>query len=244
MNVFVLDVRFHWNGQEQVLYPVVLQDEKETVLVDGGYPGFLPLLETAAQKHHLSVGQLTGIIVTHHDNDHMGALFEIKENFPHIKVYASKVEAPYIEGRQKSLRVEQAEALFDCLPDEQKEGALQFQNSLKAVKPVQVDETIDQEGELSFLKGVDAVFTPGHMPGHLSLYVKEEKTLIAADAVVFENGQLDIANPSFTLDLPKAVQSVQKLTGLEMEKLICYHGGVVEKDVRQRLEKLVSRYSA
>jgi glyoxylase-like metal-dependent hydrolase (beta-lactamase superfamily II) len=243
MKLFVLDLRFEWNGQEQILYPVMLQNEKETVLVDCGYPGFMPLLEEAAQRHHLTLQQLTAIIITHHDNDHMGALFEIKQMYPHIKIYSSKEEAPYIAGRKKSLRLQQAEDLFACLPEEQKDWASKFQEMLRAIQPVKVDETINEEGELSFLKGVEVVFTPGHMPGHISLYLKEEKTLIAADAVVYENGELNIANPSFTLDLPAAVRSAKKLQQMDIQKMICYHGGVVESDIQKGLEKIVARYS-
>lgn len=48
-------------------------------------------------------------------------------------------------------------------------------------------------------------FTPGHTPGHISLYFLQSKTLVAGDAVVIENGVLDIANPQFALDLEAAV---------------------------------------
>lgn len=243
MNVFVLNVSFDWNGTKQVLHPVILQNHRETILVDGGYPGFLPLLEEAATQQGLSLQQLTGVLITHHDDDHMGVLFELRENYPHVRVYASADDEPYIAGRKKSLRLQQAEALFDCLPEAQKAGALQFQEMLKRVRPVAVDKTIPEEGELAFLKGACVIFTPGHMPGHLSLYLPEEKTLIAADAVVSENGKLDIANPSFTLDLPRAVQSVKKLQQLDIEKMICYHGGVVTSGIQQGLENIVATYS-
>ena len=211
-------------------------------MVDCGYPGFLPLLEAAAAKHDLSLQHLTGVLITHHDNDHMGALAELKEHYPQIRVYASAEDAPYISGSKKSLRLQQAEDLFPCLPEEQKESALQFQEILKAVRPVPVDETV-KEGALSFLPGVEVVLTPGHMPGHLSLYLKEEKILVAADAVVYENGELNIANPAFTLDLPAAVESVKKLRQMEINKLVCYHGGVVETNIAQGLDNLVAKFS-
>jgi glyoxylase-like metal-dependent hydrolase (beta-lactamase superfamily II) len=242
VNVFILDVCFHWNGRPQSLFPVILQKEKETLLVDGGYPGFLPLLENAAAVHGLSLTQLTGVLITHHDIDHMGALFELKEKYPAVTVYASQQDEPYVSGKKKSLRLQQAEALFPCLPEEQKESALQFMELLKSLRPVAVDQVLT-EGELPFLEGVEVVHTPGHMPGHLSLYVKEEKTVIAADAVVREDGELNMANPSFTLDLPLAVRSVQKLRQMAIEKLVCYHGGVVEKDIQRGLDRIIETYS-
>lgn len=242
VKLLVIDLCFHHNGREQCLHPVILQQNSETILVDCGYPGFLPLLEAAVAKHNLSLQQLTGVLITHHDNDHMGALAELKEKYPQIRVYASAEDAPYVIGSKKSLRLQQAEDLFSCLPEEQKEGALQFQEMLKAVRPVAVDETV-AEGAIPFLPGVEVVLTPGHMPGHLSLYLKEEKILVAADAVVYEDGELNIANPAFTLDLPAAVQSVKKLRQMEIKKLVCYHGGVVEANIAQGLDNLIAKFS-
>ena len=76
-----------------------------------------------------------------------------------------------------------------------------------------------------------------------NLNVKENKTLIAADAVVVENGHLEIANPQFTLNLQQAIASVKMMEQLDIETLICYHGGVFEKDIKNQLRSLVAKYS-
>ena len=142
MRLHVLDISFDNNGQVQVIHPVLLQHDGELVMVDCGYPGFLPLLEGAANQHRLSLENLTGVIITHHDIDHMGAVFELKQTYPQVKVYASEEEAPYVEGREKSLRLQQAEALFPSLPEDRREWALQFQDRLKTIRPVKVDQTL------------------------------------------------------------------------------------------------------
>ncbi len=71
------------------------------------------------------------------------------------------------------------------------------------------------------------------MPGHISLYLPSSKALIAADAVVIEDGKLNIANPDFALDLDEAVRSVERLMDYDIEQLICYHGGLYAGDARQ-----------
>jgi glyoxylase-like metal-dependent hydrolase (beta-lactamase superfamily II) len=213
------------------------------VLVDGGYPGFMPLIEEAMQRHQLSLAQLTGIIITHHDIDHMGALFEIKAAYPNISVYSSPVEAAYISGKEKAARLVQAEEMQANLPKDQQEGALQFIAMLKGVQTVSVDSTFNNLEEPSFLPGVQIFYTPGHTPGHFSLYIKESKTFIAADAVVAENDYLEIANPQFALDLSEAVNSVKKIQQLDIDTLICYHGGVVKGDISNRLSQLVAKYT-
>jgi glyoxylase-like metal-dependent hydrolase (beta-lactamase superfamily II) len=172
----------------------------------------------------------------------VGGLAELKEKYPRVKVYSPQMEEKYISGKAKSLRLSQAENLFPALPEDQKAGALHFQQMLRNIRPVEVDRTFAEDRELDFLPGARIVHTPGHMPGHISLYLQATKTLVAADAVVYENGELEIANPHFTLDLPGAVASVAKLRQLETDTLVCYHGGVVMGNVGAKLDKLIRKY--
>ncbi len=242
MNVHVLQVAFDFSGKEDAVYPVLLRNRTETILVDCGYPGFRSLLEKAARAHHILLRELTGIIITHHDIDHLGALFELKEAYPWVKIYSSALEEKYIDGKEKSLRLQQAEDLYPLLPEDQQPAALQFQKMLAEVKPVPVDYGFATDEAPYFLDGIRIVNTPGHMPGHISIYVPESKTLIAADAVVVQNGELDIAHPSFALDLHQAVASVDKLRQYDIETIICYHGGLVADNIPGRLQQLVARY--
>ncbi|WP_224995580.1 MBL fold metallo-hydrolase [Cesiribacter sp. SM1] len=243
MDVDVLEIPFIFNGKEEAVYPVVLRNGHETILVDCGYAGFLPKIEAAARRHGIFPEAFSGIIITHHDIDHMGGLYELKATYPSLKVYASEIEAKYISGKKKSLRLQQAEDLYPSLPEEHKQGALYFQEMLKALKPVEVDQTFAEGFAPASFRGISIINTPGHMPGHISIYVPALKTLVAADALVVEGGELEIANPHFTLDLPQALASVKKLQQLEVEKIICYHGGVFEGDIHGSLNKLLARYS-
>lgn len=243
MNLYILDVSYRVNGRAGTLYPVVLQQGSETVLVDCGYAGFLPLLQQAMEKHGLSLSDLTGVVITHHDIDHMGALAELKARYPTIRVYASAIEKPYIDGSRKSLRLQQAEDLYACLPEDQKAGALEFQQHLKSVQPAAVDEAIPLDTDLPFMAGVRVVATPGHTPGHISLYLPELKTLVAADALACQDGVLDLANPQFTLDMPQALASIGKMQQLELDRVVCYHGGEVKGDIAAQLRALVGRYT-
>jgi glyoxylase-like metal-dependent hydrolase (beta-lactamase superfamily II) len=49
--------------------------------------------------------------------------------------------------------------------------------------------------------------TPGHTPGHISLYHKPSKTLIAGDAMRVMDGQLLGPAPEQTLDVDTAIKS-------------------------------------
>jgi glyoxylase-like metal-dependent hydrolase (beta-lactamase superfamily II) len=84
------------------------------------------------------------------------------------------------------------------------------------------------------------ITTPGHMPGHISIYLKETKTLIAGDALVVENGKLMIANPQYTLDMQKAKESIRKLMSYEIDTILCYHGGVCRENIEDALELMIN----
>lgn len=219
--------------------PTLIVSDKDLILVDCGTPGLIETLSEAMEMEGFKLHDLTKVIITHHDHDHYGSLAALKRLVPQIKVIASPIEAPYIEGLKKSLRLQQAEALYDTLPPERKEWADWFHNYLASIEPVNVD-ILAIEGESVDLAGeVVVVATPGHMPGHISVYVKGDKTLVSGDALVAENGVLMMANPQYSLDLETARASARKLTDLEIERIICYHGGLVEGNIKAALKEII-----
>lgn len=235
----VLEIKFDFNGSSNVIYPVVLSDEKEVVLIDCGYPKFLPLIKADAEAKGIDISKLTKIIITHHDFDHMGALAEFKREYPHIKVLSSIDDEKYISGKEKSLRLQQAESIYDNLPEDQKENAKQFQQFIESIENVQVDVCLRDKDSFSWCGGVEIVTTPGHMPGHISIYIKDSKTLISGDALVVEDNKLTIANPQYTLDIAEAKNSIKKLLNYEIDKIICYHGGIYTEGIKESLERIV-----
>jgi glyoxylase-like metal-dependent hydrolase (beta-lactamase superfamily II) len=232
----ILKINFNSNN----IFPVIVSDEQEMILIDCGYPGFLPLLKEAAEQEGLDLNKLTKVIITHHDFDHMGALAQIKKEYPNIKILSSEEEEKYLSGKEKSLRLQQAEALYDQLPESEKENARNFHKMLEAVENVNVDWCLQDKQFLDWCGGIEVIATPGHMPGHISIYLKQRKTLIAGDALVVENGKLLIANPQYTLDMQKAKESIRKLLSYEIESILCYHGGVYSENIEDALELMIS----
>ena len=226
MQLNILDINSSFKGIEETIHPVILNDENNFVLIDCGYTGFLSVIEESVSDIGLDMNSLTHIIITHQDHDHMGALSEIKQKYPDVKIIAGKDEAAYISGKEKFLRLAQAEEMLAVLPDEQKDFGIAFCNVLKAVKPVNVDIEVEDNDILDLCGGIIIVSSPGHTPGHISVYVHETKSLIAGDAAALENGELVIANPQFTLDMKGAKDSLSKLKNYGVNEIICYHGGL------------------
>ncbi|TBL76601.1 MBL fold metallo-hydrolase [Paenibacillus thalictri] len=242
--IHALDIEFQFNEQLQTITPVLLMDEEYTILIDCGYPNFMDHIREAASRSNVALDTITTIILTHDDMDHIGSLAALKRSYPHIEVISHEIEAPYIDGTKKSLRLVQAEASLTMLPLHELAQAEQFVRFLQTIEHVPVDRLVSDKELLPWCGGIEIIHTPGHTPGHISLYLPLCKTLIAGDAVVIENGKLDIANPQFTLDLEAAVQSVRHLLAYDIEKLYCYHGGLFEGQVRPALERLADSYES
>jgi glyoxylase-like metal-dependent hydrolase (beta-lactamase superfamily II) len=233
--IFVLTVTFFdEDGEPDAIYPAVISDvpecgeKAEKILVDCGYPGFLPKLEDAAQRAGFGLEEITSVVITHHDHDHYGALREFLEKYPHVRTIASELDAPYIDGRKKSLRLAQAEAIYPTLPDSERTEARMFQETLAMVAPARMDATVRDGDRFPWCGGTEIIATPGHMPGHISLYVRKHRTLITGDALVARNGRLRIANPSYAMNAADARASVRKLALLDVKRFICFHGGIID----------------
>lgn len=235
----VLEVEFESNGFKNAIYPVILSDEKDMILIDCGYSNFLPLIEESAIKNGINLNKLTKLIITHHDFDHMGSAADFKRKYPKLNIISSAMDEKYISGKEKSLRLQQAELIYDKLPEEEKENARNFQRKLESVEPVKVDMVVNDGDTFDWCGGIEITGTPGHMPGHISIYAKESKTLIAGDALVVEGKNLAIANPNYTLDIDTAKESIRKLLNYDIEKIVCYHGGVYKGEIKTSIERIL-----
>lgn len=242
VQVIPIPISFTLDQQEHQLYPVVLQTASARVMVDCGYESNLPLLEAALLEREIAPADITHIIITHHDIDHMGGLWAWKNQYPQVRVYTALEEIPYVSGTRKSLRQAQAEAGYEQLPEAYKPWAAEFIRRHQALRTVVPDGGLEYDEVLPFMPEVQVIATPGHMPHHISLYIPNSATLITADALVIEDGQFNIANPAFVLDLKAAVQSIASIRSLTLERVICYHGGEMHTGIYQSLDRLLDQY--
>jgi glyoxylase-like metal-dependent hydrolase (beta-lactamase superfamily II) len=225
---------------EKVSYhPVILKSNNEMVLVDCGMPGSLPGIKESAMAQNVNIDNLTKVVVTHQDLDHAGSLAELKAAYPSIKVLAGDNERPYINGEKESIRVKKLREMYDSLPESQKEMVNAMQKLYGTYKPVHVDETLRDHDIFPWCSDVEIISTPGHTPGHISLYLHEFKTLISGDALFLQDGELIISIPMFTYDMEQARQSVKKLLNYDIQKVVCYHGGVYEGNIKEALKKIL-----
>ena len=215
------------DGRKEVpIHPIVLQDDEYLTLVDCGFIGSLRLLEIELGKHGISIEQLTALVLTHHDHDHMGAAAALKRANPRIQIYSSLEESVYISAREKPLRLVQAEELQAQLPPQQQAFGRMFCDMLRRVEPVTVDAHLTDSQETGWCGGCQVLLSAGHTPGHISLYCKGLDAVIVGDAFALEQNTPVLANPQFTLDVEMAKRSMEKLLSLKAWTYYCYHGGI------------------
>jgi glyoxylase-like metal-dependent hydrolase (beta-lactamase superfamily II) len=239
-NIIALPLEFNREQIKLTIFPTILRDENNLVLVDCGYPGFLGQIEEAMKQVGVSIKALTKIIITHHDHDHIGALKEIVSLYPEVEVLCSEKQAPFITGQKKSLRLAQLEEKHKVLNETERVENQKFMDMILSVQHVTKVTTVKDGEILPICGGVQVVDTSGHMPGHISLYIPSEKTLISGDALGVQNADLCIANPQFVLDMKTAVKSIEKVSHYDIEKVICYHGGEYNQDIKTKFKKILN----
>ena len=211
---------------------LILDDDNGNTLVDAGLPGQTEAISAALLDAGIEVRDLRRIIFTHQDLDHIGSGAALVRQSG-ARVLAHHADAPYVEGELRPIKV----------TPEMLERRPQMREVLERLEPVGVDEHLDDGERLDLAGGIRVIFTPGHTPGHLSLYLERPKVLVAGDALTAEEGHLNGPNPSMTLDMRAAMQSIRRLADLQIYTIVCYHGGVVGEDANGQLRRVIQETS-
>jgi glyoxylase-like metal-dependent hydrolase (beta-lactamase superfamily II) len=206
---------------------LILDAAHGATLVDGGLPGQIDAIASALAEAGLRVSELKRIILTHQDIDHVGSLYDLVQASD-AQVFAHEVEVPYIDG---TLQPRFARPEILAQHPELRAVAERFQ-------PTPVDQPLQDGVLLDLAGGVRVIFSPGHTPGHICLYHQRTRTLLTGDALTANDGQLAGPNQGATPDMPTASQSVRKLAELDVQTIVCYHGGVVRENANEQLRRV------
>lgn len=239
-NIATLDLEMDMMGQKRFIHPALIWDDEEVVLVDTGIPGQLEGIRNAMNKAGVPFSKLSKVILTHQDIDHLGSLPEILTAAGHkIEVLAHGAEKPYIEGDKRLIKMnpERIAKMLEVLPEEQRQ---KIQTLFGTPITAKVDKIIGDGEVLPYCGGITVIYTPGHTPGHVSLYHHQSKTLITGDALVGEADGIKGPVPQNTPDMETALQSIKKFTKYDIENVICFHGGVFKENVNQQLAELAN----
>lgn len=236
--IYMLEISSNIMGSPSIINPTLIRDNDSIILIDTGFPGQLTKIREAIEKEGVSFNRLNMVVLTHQDIDHVGSVSDIlKELSGRVKVLAHEEEKPYINGEKQPVKLAQLENKFDYLPDNMKIIYEKLKSGFQSSR-VNIDETLTDGEELPYCGGITVVFTPGHTPGHICLFLKRWKILIAGDILSVDKGVLVQAAQSTNFDMDLNIKSLKKLTQYDIETVICYHGGFYKGDVNKRIAEL------
>lgn len=199
------------------------------VLVDTGVPAFAAYIKHAAEQRYGSGARLEAIILTHGHFDHSGCAMALAREWD-VPIYAHPLEFPYVTG----------ESLYPPF-DPTVGGFLAF--ALRFIPQTHRDlrpylRELPAGGSVPFLPEWEWHFTPGHAPGHISLFRASDRTLIAGDAFVTvdvdnavdfltQKPELNRPPAPATPDYESAQDSVRRLAELEPLTIAAGHGQAI-----------------
>ena len=201
-------------------------DTNEFVLIDAGMPDSHDMIINEALERFGPDAKLKGIVLTHGHFDHVGALHELLKKW-NVPVYAHKLEEPFLTGRTDYPP-----------PNTEVPGLVAKMSSFFPRHSIDIGnylQIIPEDGAIPFMPDWKVIHTPGHTPGHISLFREKDGALIAGDAfvsveqeslyeVITQKQELHGPPAYFTMDWSAASNSVNRLANLKPKLAITGHG--------------------
>jgi glyoxylase-like metal-dependent hydrolase (beta-lactamase superfamily II) len=222
--------------------------DRQWVLVDTGVPGGSTRIIRAAEERFGANARPAAIVMTHGHFDHAGTVESLAERWD-APVYAHAAELPYLNGQ----------ASYPPADPTVGGGLMSRLSPLLPSGPVNVSRwlrALPEDRSVPGMPGWRWFHTPGHTPGHVSLWRASDRTLIAGDAFITTNmesayGALSQRSemhgpPQFiTQDWVQSKGSVQRLAELEPELVVTGHGHAMRgAEMRAALHTLARDFDA
>nr|WP_042374021.1 MBL fold metallo-hydrolase [Neobacillus jeddahensis] len=215
---------------DQIVNLVLVGNPNETsdfVLIDTGMPKSADEIKKIAKERFGEQARPNAIVLTHGHFDHVGSIAVLLEEWD-IPVFAHELEIPFLTGKE------------DYPP-----GDPGVDNGLVAKMSTRfpnhgIDihthiQPLPKDGTVPYMDSWKWIHTPGHTPGHISLFRERDGMLIAGDAFVTVKQESlykvmtqtqEISGPPkyFTTDWNAAYESVKKVEELKPQVAITGHG--------------------
>jgi glyoxylase-like metal-dependent hydrolase (beta-lactamase superfamily II) len=216
------------------------------LLVDAGVPGRANEIIDAAEARFGAGSRPEAIVLTHGHMDQIGSAVALAEKWE-VPIYAHRLEMPYLLGRSPYPPADPTVG-----------GALAFLSRFFPARPRNLSGRIHElhSDKVPGAPNWKWLATPGHSPGHISLFRSSDRVLLAGDAFATVNmdswsglvtGKQRLSRPPtpFTCDWEATRSSVKELANLRPNVVGCGHGvPISDPDLPERMEAFAERFRA
>jgi glyoxylase-like metal-dependent hydrolase (beta-lactamase superfamily II) len=218
-----------WGRKDVFVNFFIIQDlvNNEWVLVDAGLKWSADKIKEMAAYLFGSGSKPEAIILTHGHFDHVGSVASLAAEWD-VPVFAHYLEMPYLTG------------LSDYPPPDPTVGGglMSTISFLYPNTPIDISRhvhVLPADGTIPVLREWKYIHTPGHSPGHISLYRESDGVLIAGDAfvttkqesvisVILQAKKISGPPKYFTCNWEEAKSSVEELIRLNPKTAATGHG--------------------
>lgn len=238
-----------WRLKDIFVNVFIIQDidSPDWVLVDAG-------LKTTGARLKKLVAELFGsagsvpkaIVLTHAHFDHRGSLEDLANEWS-VPVYCHHQELPYLQGQ----------ASYPPADPSVGGGMMATLSFVYPKKPINFSgdlQELPEDGTIPGLKDWKWMHTPGHTPGHISLFRDADGVLIAGDAITTTLAESALSTATqakilsgppkyFTPDWGAAARTVRELAQLKPAVIATGHGQTLYgKEQAQALNHLARSF--
>lgn len=226
----------------------VIGDRSGWILLDAALAGYAGAIRQAAAERFGADSRPEAIVLSHGHFDHVGSLETLLETWD-VPVYVHRLEMPYLTGRSP---YPPPDPLVGG-------GSMALLSRLYPRGPIDLGARVRElpaDGSVPSAREWRWIHTPGHTPGHVSLFRDRDRTLLSADALITTKQEsmmavlaqrCELHGPPayFTPDWDSARDSVRALAKLDPALVVAGHGQPwAGEEMRTRLRTLAEDFDA
>lgn len=205
---------------------IVEEAPHDLTLIDTCFSADLQKLEEYLHKAGYEMSDIKRIVITHIHPDHTQAVNEIKRRSGGAaQILSHWAEAAYLSHNPPYSGPPSHETILNLFNQlgVKPEDVFKKYGSFD-VEPIKVDRQL-QDGEMVG-KSLQVIHTPGHTPGHISLYSNQHRIIFGGDVIyksVFGVNGLFVPPSTISIDPTTAAISARRVSNLKFDTLLLAH---------------------